>query len=181
MRMALAFILQEFTHNYNSFEAGLAILLTNVFIYVNTLALIFTIFYLFDIQINKLLTDFKKFGMNYFVTLSLILGLMSLAGFPPFVGFIGKFMIFLYLILSDKYFWATLAAIYTFFAMFFYLYMNKYIVTNKTTTNYYIVKNFAFINFNFIVLLVLLSFLNLTGLLFFNEIFSFFLYVSSII
>lgn len=71
-----------------------------------------------NIQIEDLTGLYKRSPL---LALTLVIGLFSLAGIPPFVGFMGKFFLLVDALKQDYLLLVTLAAINTAIAIFYYL------------------------------------------------------------
>ena len=86
---------------YNDFYF-FSLILLNIFIYIFMLINIFLIFFLFDIKFIKALSDLKIFNNVSYLYISISIILLSLAGIPPLAGFIGKFLIFIYIFYKNN-------------------------------------------------------------------------------
>jgi len=107
------------------------ILLINIFIYLFTLFLFFTVFN--TVSNNKL-----KY-LNFLSTLSifvptkffLIISFFSLCGIPPLAGFFAKLYILISLFNKSTYFLVYLFFFFNLFAMFFYLQNMRFLINNS--------------------------------------------------
>src|SRR5580704_2015394 len=88
---------QLFNHN-----EVFSLILLNIFIYLFLLFSIFGLFFIFDLRYIRTLNELKNCGNLFFITTSLIVLLLSLAGLPPLFGFTGKFLLFIYLIKTSN-------------------------------------------------------------------------------
>jgi NADH:ubiquinone oxidoreductase subunit 2 (subunit N) len=77
-------------------------MLLNIYIYIFLLFNIFGLFFLFDLRYLRTLNELKNCGNITFISITLALILISLAGVPPLLGFIGKFLLFIFLIKSSN-------------------------------------------------------------------------------
>jgi NADH:ubiquinone oxidoreductase subunit 2 (subunit N) len=105
--------------------------------------------------------------------------LISLAGVPPLLGFIGKFLLFIFLIKSSNWLIIIFFSLINFFVIYFYIQNLRFLVT-KTLFFFFNFQNYyVFFNFNLILLLVLLNTLNFFGILFIDDFILLFSYASS--
>lgn len=160
------------------YEYGFSLILFNISIYILLLLTLFGILFLFDIRFFKTINEFKGFGSFIFLSITVVIVLMSMAGIPPMLGFVGKFLMFIYFLFKQNYFIATFFTFFNFFVIYFYIQNIKFMVT-KTTSNFFLLKNnFIYLNYNFIYVLVLCNFLNFFGIFFCEDFLIFFSYIS---
>lgn len=158
-----------FFSNFFLYEFGISVLMLNVIVYVFLLFSIFIFFFLFDLTKFKSLSDFKKFGFLPYVSFSLVLILLSLAGMPPLMGFVSKFFIFLLLLLKNQFLFFFFFSILSLFGIYFYFQNIRFVIT-KELKNVYLVRNFYFfLDFKIVLLTVLLNFLNIFGIFFVED------------
>jgi len=91
----------NFIFNFSSFE-GFTLILLNIYIYIFLLFNIFGLFFLFDLRYLRTLNELKSCGNLVFISITVSLLLISLAGVPPLLGFVGKFLLFIFLIKSSN-------------------------------------------------------------------------------
>lgn len=160
------------------YEYGFSLILLNISIYLLLLFILFGILFLFDIRFFKTLNEFKGFGSFIFLSITVLVVLLSMAGIPPMFGFVGKFLMFIYFLSRQNYFIAIFFTFFNFFVIYFYIQNIKFMVA-KTMSNYFILKNnFIFLNYNFIFFIVLFNFLNFFGIFFCEDLLFFFSYIS---
>ena len=53
--------------------------------------------------------------------MSVVLTILSMSGLPPLMGFVGKFLIFNFLFLSQKYIYILVFSLLNFFSIYFYI------------------------------------------------------------
>lgn len=164
---------------FNSSYEGFTLLLLNVFIYVTLLFNIFGVFFLFDLRYLRTLNELKSFGNIVFIAITITLLLISLAGVPPLLGFLGKFLLFIFLIKSSNWLIILFFTVINFFVIYFYIQNLRFLVTKAiffyfTFTNFYV-----FFSFNLILTLVLLNTLNFFGILFIDDLIMVFYYITS--
>ena len=98
-----------------------------------------------------------------------------MAGIPPLMGFVGKFLLFNFLFLSQKYIYIIVFSVLNFFSIYFYI-QNLSFLISKTQPMYFLVSGFyVFLNKNLLNILVLLNFLNFFSILYFEDLLYIFL------
>jgi len=75
----------------------------NIYIYVYLLYLFFSLLFLLDVRKIKTINSLKVFSRYNFISMTIVLVFLSMSGIPPLVGFVGKFLIFNFLFLTQKY------------------------------------------------------------------------------
>ena len=132
-------------NNFNSpqhLEYGYSLVFLNIFFYVTILLLIFSIFFLFNTQKKKTISDLKQIAGLPFVGFSFFLSLLSLAGVPPLSGFSVKFLTFMYICLFDNFYVIAYFAVLNFFFLFFYIQNIRVLTTaHELETAYFYNKN----------------------------------------
>lgn len=160
---------------------GLSILLLNVLNYLLVFLLIISIILLCNLSKLKSLNQFKEFNSYNFLLYSLVFSLLSMAGIPPLLGFTGKFISMLFSVFKSQYFIVLFMLILNIFGMYFYI-QNLRFVINKNKSSILSYKTYYVnINYNIVLNLVILNFLNFFGILFFNDILILTNYISSFI
>jgi len=158
-------------YNYYS----IVIIYINIFIYLFLFCFFFNILFLFDQKNFKALSDLKIFSKLDFLTLTIISILLSMSGIPPFIGFIGKLLVFIFFFQQHKYIYVILFSILSFFTIYFYIQNLRFLI-GKTTTSYLPKKGFFnFLNPLLINSIVFLSFINLFGIFYMEDILYFFI------
>ena len=72
-----------------------------------------------------------------------------MAGIPPLMGFVGKFLLFNFLFLSQKYIYIIVFSSLNFFSIYFYIQNLRFLVS-KTQSMYFLVAGFyVFFNKNY--------------------------------
>jgi NADH-quinone oxidoreductase subunit N len=99
---------------------------------------------------------------NVFVSIFVALIFLSFAGVPPFLGFFGKFLIFLSFIVEFNYIILFFVLLLSVISGFYYIRIIRYIFFNV------IYDNVLIFNISVVVPFILLSLLNLFFLLFFD-------------
>jgi NADH-quinone oxidoreductase subunit N len=154
----------------NNLYYGISIIYINICIYIYLLYMFFSLIFLYDLKKIKTLSNFKNFSKYNFITMTLVLTFLSMSGIPPLAGFVGKFLLFNFLFLSQKYIYITLFAFLNFFSIYFYIQNLRFIIS-KTQTNFFLVSGFyIFLNKNLINIIVLSNSINFFGILYLEDI-----------
>jgi len=97
------------------------ILIFNILVYLILLGNIFAIFFFFNT--NKLinLMDLKVLNTSNFFLLTIIFLFLSLAGIPPLVGFIGKFLMLILFFNQNHFLFIILFFLLNLFMIYFYI------------------------------------------------------------
>ena len=147
----------------------------NVYIYIFILYTFFSLLLIFDVKKVKTLTNLKIFNKNNFLSVTTVLIILSMAGIPPLVGFVGKFLIFNYLFFSQKYLYILIFSFMNFFSIYFYIQNLRFLIS-KVQKNFFLKSGFyVFYNKKLIDLIVLLNLVNFFGILYFEDFLYFFI------
>lgn len=157
---------------------GFSLIFFNILIYLLSLTVIFFIFFLFNLNSFINLSSIKIFSSTYFFYMSIILSLLSLVGMPPLLGFVGKFLMVIFVNLKTHFFFSIIFIVLNLFLIYFYIQNFRFLIKK---TNY--VDNSSFfkyneLNLNIIKILVFILFFILFGIFFFDD---FFLIISSLL
>lgn len=164
--------------NYNEYFLGT--IAFNVFIYVLLVYNLFSLFFVFDVKYIKSLTELKD--MNYVdgLTTCIILTFLSLAGIPPLLGFVSKFLLFIYFLVKVNVAILVVIILFNFFVMFFYLQNIRFLVSSNPKNFFNIKNNFVFWDKTLILFIILLNLFSIFGMfladdytIFFNCVFSY--------
>lgn len=154
---------------------GLSIIYMNICTYIFLLYIFFTLLFLYDIKKLKTLNNLKVFNKYNFISLTSVLIFLSMSGIPPLVGFVGKFLFFNFLFLTQKYIFIIVFSLLNFFSIYFYIQNLRFLIS-KTQLNYFLISGFyIFFNKNLINMLVLFNIINFFGILYFEDILYFFI------
>ncbi len=161
----------------NNHYFGYSILYMSIYTYIFLLYLFFSLLFLFDLKKIKTISSLKIFYKHSFLSTTIVLVFLSMSGIPPLAGFVGKFLIFNFLFLTQKYIYVIFFSILNFFSIYFYIQNLRFLVS-KTQHNFFIVNcYYVFFNKNLINLLVLLNFWNYFGILYFEDALYFFIFI----
>lgn len=148
---------------------GFSILLINIINYLTVFLIILTIILTSNISKFKSLNQFKEFNSFSFILYSIILGLLSMAGIPPLLGFTGKFLIILYLNFRSDYLIILLTLIINMFSMYFYIQNLRFLVKKSKSKIFNYSGYYLNVNYSLFVVIILLNFFNVFGILFVSD------------
>ena len=98
-----------------------------------------------------------------------------MSGIPPLAGFVGKFLLFNFLFLTQKYIYIITFSLLNFFSIYFYIQNLRFLISG-TQLNYFLVGGFyVYFNKFLINILVLLNFINFFGILYLEDVLYFFI------
>jgi NADH-quinone oxidoreductase subunit N len=165
--------LQLLTYFQNLF--GLGILILNIFIYIILLFCFFNVFFFFNFNFFFSLNTFKFFNITNFINVTIILIFLSLAGMPPFLGFVGKFLLISYLILKNQFFFFILFLFVNLFVIYFYIQNLKFLIRESQENFFLNLNSSLYISSYQVNLLIFLLFFNFFGIFFFDNFIIYFL------
>jgi len=126
-------------------EYAFGLFLYNILIYLVLVTTVVLLLFLFDLRLFKTLNELKNVGHLNFVTLVFVITLLSMAGLPPLAGFVGKFLLIMFVFLKKQYLLAVFLIIFNFFALYFYLQNIRFLIKkNKNKTPYLFKKSYVF-------------------------------------
>lgn len=157
--------------NFENFysEYGLSLVLLNIIIYITLLFSMFCLIFMFDLRFFRTLNELKSFGNLQFFLMTVLLTLFSMAGIPPFSGFVSKFLMFIFIFFKKNFFFVFFFSIINFFTIYFYIQNFRFLISKSNNFFFFFKKNYVYLNFSLIYLLVLLNFLNFFGVLFLED------------
>jgi NADH-quinone oxidoreductase subunit N len=156
----------------NDFENySISLLLFNIIIYIFMLTNIFLLLFLFDLKYIKTLNELKFIGNTSFLTVYLVLLFLSFAGTPPLLGFVGKFLIFIFILYKQNLFIFLIFLFLNFFSMYFYLQNLRFIVSKKISNKIIYKNNFIYYNSSVIFFFNIFNFFNITSIFYFEDFF----------
>ncbi len=141
----------------------------NMFIYTLLLLNIFLIFFIIDYRNLKTLSDFRFFKNFSFLYNSFIIVILSMAGIPPLSGFLGKFLVFIYIFYKNNFIMFYFFFFTNLFFIYFYVQNLRFLVS-KTNNNIFFLKNYKFFfNYNLIKFINIINFINIFLIFYFEE------------
>jgi len=150
-------------------DTSFAIFMANLFIYVSLNISIFCILFLFDLRNLKTLNEIKIFNSTPSITIPFVIIVLSMAGVPPLLGFLGKFLLFFCVFTKANWLISLILMILNFFVVYFYVQNLRFLVSKKPQDKF-CVKNYnAYINPNLVRVLVVCLIFNFFGFIFFED------------
>lgn len=156
-----------------------SVMLFNVFSYIFILINIFLMFFIFDLKYIKTLNDLKFFGNIPLITTFLVILLLSFAGIPPLLGFISKFIIFIFLISKNNYLFIFLFTFSNMFIIYFYIQNLRFVNSKNINNKFFIKNNNIDINDRIIIYLIFFNYFNIFAIFYFEEFMLFLTMISS--
>jgi NADH-quinone oxidoreductase subunit N len=124
-------------------------------------------------------TNLKIFNKHNFVSITVVLVFLSMSGIPPLAGFIGKFLLFNFLFLTQKYIFVIIFSLLNFFSIYFYIQNLRYLVSKTQQHNFLIGGFYVFFNKKLLNIIVLFNLANFFGILYFEDILYIFINIVS--
>lgn len=152
-------------------EYGFGLLLLNITLYLALLLLLFCVFFLFGTNNFRTLNEFKNLVTLNFIYILLFFSILSLAGVPPLLGFIGKFLLIIFILFKAQYFFFFFFSLVNMFVIYFYI-QNLRFLLKKTKDNLTNLR--SAISINCVFLLAFFNFFNIFGIFFINNLIIYF-------
>lgn len=165
------FICDSFKHLSSiSLSNGFLILFVNILIYLYLTSLIFFLLFLFDLRYFRTLNEVKILFNNKFLSTAFILVLLSLAGVPPMLGFIGKLLSVLLFFSKFNLLIFFFFIVITIFSIYYYILNLRYLVNDDSSIFYYMKGNIIYLNFPIVFLITVMFIFNIGALFFLQDI-----------
>lgn len=130
---------------------------------------VFFIFFILNTKKVKTLNELKYAYNIQFVSMSLILIFLSLAGIPPLSGFLSKFLIFIQIFYKKNIVIFILFLFLNTFVIYFYIQNLRFLISKKIHNIFFLKNFFVFINSNSVFKINFLNFLNILSLFIIEE------------
>lgn len=127
-------MLQNFTTAY-----GISILLVNLYIYIILLYTFFNVLFLFRVEKIISINILKSISKFNFVLNTFFLIILSMAGVPPLLGFLSKFLVFNFLFYKSSLLLIIIFSFMNFFSIYFYIQNIKFLI-KKNFKNFFFFK-----------------------------------------
>ena len=152
------------------FEYGFSLIFTNILLYLLLLILIFSIFFFFNVNAIQTLSDLKLINTYSLFIMTLILALLSIAGVPPLVGFVGKFLLLVTILSNNNYLLFVFLCILNIFMLYFYIQNIRFMVTKGRLSTHNTKTNYVFLDTKLLNIVCVLSTINIIGIFIFEDI-----------
>lgn len=165
--------------NFSSFESfGFSLIFFNILIYVISLATIFFVFFFFNLNSFLNLSNIKIFSSSSFFYMVIILTLLSLVGMPPLLGFVGKFLMVIFVNLKTQFLIFLIFVLLNLLMIYFYIQNFRFLVKKSNSTEFISFFKTNELNLNIIKILIFFLFFTTFGIFFFDD---FFLIINSLL
>lgn len=115
--------------------------------------------------LNKL----KQLQQYYFLFVFVLLFLLSLAGVPPLLGFVGKFLLYIQLLAYKSYFLFSVFLLFNIVVLYFYIQNIRFMVSKSTNTSPVSSLLNSSIHEDIFLFLLFVMFFNLLGICYFEN------------
>lgn len=150
-------------------EYSFSLIMFNILSYIFILINLFLLFFIFDMKYIKTLNELKFFGNLPLISILLVILLLSFAGFPPLLGFISKFLVFIYIISKSNFLFLFLFLFSNMFVIYFYIQNLRFIVSKNISNKFFFKNYFVYLNDNIIYIINFFNFFNVLAIFYFEE------------
>lgn len=162
-------------------EYSLSLIILNIFIYVILILNLFLLLFLFDLKYIKTLSDIKFINNLPFISIFVIVLLLSFAGIPPLLGFLSKFLMFLFLFFKKNYFYVFIFLFINMFSIYFYIQNLRFLISKNSSNKFSIKNNLIVFNANLLFYINFLNFFNVFSIFFIEDVVLYFNFLVSFI
>lgn len=150
---------------------GFSLIMCNILIYLLTLTVLFYVFFFFNLNNFLNISNIKIFSTSNFFYLAVILSLLSLVGMPPLLGFVGKFLLVIFINLKSQYYIFVLFVLLNLLMIYFYIQNFRFLVKKTNTNSYSNCFQTNELNLSILHLIVFLMFFTTFGIFLFDDFF----------
>jgi len=162
-------VLNFFLENNYIVEYSFGLVILNIIIYLVLMVSIFSVFFIFQINLVQNLSNIRLLNTHKFFSLIIILTLLSLAGVPPLLGFVGKFLLLMVIICTNNYLLFVSLSFINLFTLYFYLQNTRFIISKDNSTNINSLNTSVVFNYTPILLICFINSLNFLGIFIFED------------
>lgn len=150
-------------------SSTISLIIFNILVYiVLSLSLFFILLILSD-KTYSTLNKFKSLQEFHAIFIITIFSLLSLAGIPPLLGFVGKFLLYMQLLATKSFYLFIIFLTFNVFILYFYI-QNVRFMVNKNTNKIRSTHSFYNLNYEFVfVFLIFILFFNIFGIFYFEN------------
>lgn len=160
-------------------EYSFSIILINVFIYILLIINIFLIMFLFDLKYLKTLSDLKNINNVSFLSIFFVIILLSFAGIPPLLGFLSKFITFLFIFFKKNFIFVLIFLFINMFSIYFYVQNLRFLISKNNSNKLNIKNNNICLNKNLVFFLIIFNFINVFSIFYIEDNIIFFNFLTS--
>jgi NADH:ubiquinone oxidoreductase subunit 2 (subunit N) len=114
---------------------GFSLIFFNIVIYLISLIMLFFVFFLFNLVSFTNLNNIKIFSSSNFYYMIIIFSLLSLVGMPPLLGFVGKFLMVIFVNLKAQFFLVFLFILLNLLMIYFYIQNFRFLIKKENSIN----------------------------------------------
>lgn len=149
--------------------SAVSLLIFNIIVYIILSVAIFTSILIILDKSFSTLNKLKQLQQYYFLFVFVLLFLLSLAGVPPLLGFVGKFLLYIQLLAYKSYLLFTIFLLFNVVVLYFYIQNIRFMVSKNTNTSLISSSFTSLINEDVLLFLLLIMFFNLLGICYFEN------------
>lgn len=149
--------------------SAVSLLVFNIIVYIILSVAIFTSILIILDKSFSTLNKLKQLQQYYFLFVFVLLFLLSLAGVPPLLGFVGKFLLYIQLLAYKSYLLFTIFLLFNVVVLYFYIQNIRFMVAKNTNISIITNSLTSLINEEVLLFLLLIMFFNLLGICYFEN------------
>jgi len=150
-------------------EYGTGLLILNILTYLILMVMVFSVFFIFRINLIQSLSNLRLLSSHKFFSLIIILTFLSLAGIPPLLGFIGKFLLLMVIICTNNYLLFVFLSLINLFTLYFYLQNTRFIISKNASKAINVVNGGINFSYTPITLVCFINSVNFLGIFIFED------------
>jgi len=133
------------------------------------MVMVFSVFFVFRINLIQNLSSLRLLNTHKFFVVIVMLTFLSLAGIPPLLGFIGKFMLLMVIICTNNYLLFVFLSLINLFTLYFYLQNTRFIITKNSPKTLNTINGGVSFSYKPITLICFINSLNFLGIFIFED------------
>lgn len=162
-------MVQSFLNSGYALEYGFSLLVLNIVVYLVLMSIIFCVFLMFNINLVQNLSGLRLLNSYKFFSILIILSFLSLAGIPPLLGFIGKFLLLITIIGANNYILFIFLSIINLFTLYFYLQNTRFIISKTSSVSSNVLGSKVTFSFTPITISCFANVFNFLGIFIFED------------
>lgn len=153
------------------------LILVNIFIYIITLVVFFSLINLTNNFLLKSSDNFKNLAQTTFLYNCVVFLFLSLAGMPPLISFVGKFFLFSLIFSNLNYLIIIIFFLFNCIVIYFYIQHLRFLIFKQKNSDFLVLKFYRQYSVNLYVLVILIFSFLIFGSIFFTDFVTLFLVV----